>query len=394
MSSEDLFERNVADLVRHGALRPDAGGARGRFVAAAGGRPERLAWTFAAGAAAALIAATLVWLTRPDGPESTPGRLVVEPVVYFPTSDGNDLLKGVLTRAEKGTWLRFEGRSPLPDGLVFQVRVCRLEEKLAAGRLEQVVVDNPSGAAVLEHGMFSYDFPHKRPGFLRLEVSAKDALQDRAVVKVLKTPESEREWTFRHKAWTERTVALFGPQLAESTSLIAETRDLLGRVEAACASEAEFLKQKAALIKEAWRHAARGESFAQEGLYPASARAAVYVARDLATSMEIFTWEGGKFDGPKSYYTDGKRGRDHRQAVFEFSALRGYLDEAVKVAGREFCLWALEEYGRNAVVRPDLAAVVRSSREHPGVAEFVERLMTLPAIDRSKFAEELRTLGK
>jgi hypothetical protein len=393
MNSDEIFEKNVAGLLRHGALPLDAersARAKRRFL-----RPERGSRSLAAAAAALLVASTILWSAW-RGPE--PQAVSKPPLdpVEFPGSGGDDLLrtKLVLPRdAGRDARLRLIGWAAFPDRLEFQIRTIRLEERLESGRLQPSVAENPSGTALLQAGRFEYEFPHRKPGVLKLEVTAKDAYQDTAVLKQLKVRESEREWTFNHRVWDDQLLSRVGPQLLEASALAAEVRELLGRVEASVASEPGFARQKKALIAEASRLATRGESFAKVGLYPASARASAQTASDLATSIEIFAFESGKFAGPRSYYTEGKRGRDHRNATFEFATLRGYLDEAVVIAGREFGLWIVEEFGR-AGARPELADAVKPHRAHPGVAPFGERLLALDGVDLARLSGELRAVSK
>ena len=109
--------------------------------------------------------------------------------------------------------------------------------------------------------------------------------------------------------------------------------------------------------------------------------------------MEVFTWENGKLSGTSSYYTADKKGRDHRGALFGFATLKSYLDEAVKIAGREFGLWIVEEFRRAGSVQA-LADAVKAHRAHPGVEPFAARLASLDGADLAKLEEELRALGK
>lgn len=388
----DVFEKNVADLVKRAALRPDAARAKERFLRSL---EPRGSWRLAAAAAAALVAATIAWAAWPR-PEPLACPKPPPEAIDVAGAGGNDLLQGVLKvdrDPRPGSTLRFIGKSPLPEGLEFKVRVVPLVESLVAGRLERMPTEPAAGHVPLRGGTFEYEFPFRRAGIVRLEVTAPDATQDVAVMILLKVPESERAWSFSYRVWSGRLLPQLSPQLLEAGALVAETRELLAACESACATEAGFAERKKALIADARRLSGRGESFAKEGLYPASARAAAGVALDLARSMEIFKWEGGKFDGPKDYYTDGKRGRDHRGSTFEFATLRGYLDEAERVAGREFGLWILEEFGR-AGARAELTEAVKVHRAHPGVAPFAERLSSLDGVDLVKLNEELRTLAK
>ena len=386
----DLFEKNVAGLIRAGALPLDAdraARARRRFL-----QEDRPGWKLAAAAAAILIVTTIVLSARPGSPKAPPPEGVARqnmPPVSVPLEGGNDLLKGSIRLQGR---LRFEGRSPLPEGLAFRIRLVPMEVDRVGDRLELKDRDASSPALVtLQKGLLECSWPLRNLHRGRLDVTAPDAHQDVSLVKELKVPESQRAWTFRFRAWDAKLLTRAGPQLAEITDLAREARDLTDRVQATCATEAEFKAVQKALIKDAQRLQARVMTFADAGLYPAASRQVGYTVTDLARSMEVFTWENGKFSGTSSYYTADKKGRDHRGALFGFATLRAYLDEGVKIAGREFGLWIVEEF-RRAGSRPELAEAVKLHRAHPGVEPFAERLSSPDVVDLVKLEEELRAL--
>jgi hypothetical protein len=402
MSSE-IFEKNIADLVRRAALPPDearTARAREHFLRGTAAPSEPRSWKCSAAAAAALVIVTIVWSAK-SSPPSPVGRKpwpenVPLPPVEVVGRGGNDALKGVLKlppASGRSPRLVFKATSPLPEELVFLVRTVRLEEKLAAGRIESSVLESPSGTATLRHGGFEYDWNFPGPHLLRLEVSAPDGLQEMPLVKQLRMPESERTWAFEFFAWDEHLLSRIGPQLAEITDLDRETRDLATRIEAACANEELFKDRRKALIAEAERLTTRTENFGKAGLYPAASGPVTAVARDLANSMPLFKWEDGKFCGPIDYHADNKKGRTHRNVPFEFETLRKYLDEAVVVAGREFDLWILKDV-RRAGLQDLHRRIVREHAKHPGVSEFVERLQNSAGEDLGKLELEIRSIKK
>jgi hypothetical protein len=401
--NSDIFERNVANLVRRAALPSDearTARAREKFLRGTAAPSEPRSWKFAAAAAAALVIVTIVWSAR-SSPPSPLGRKPWPENVPLPTVEvvgrgGNDTLKGVLKlppASSRSPRLVFKATSPLPEDLVFLVRTVRLEERLAAGRIESSVLESPSGTATLRNGSFEYDWKFPAPHLLRLEVSAPDGLQELPMVKQLRMPEKERTWAFEFFAWDERLLSQIGPQLVEITDLARETRDLVTRIEAACSNEELFKDRRKALIAEAERLTTRAEHFGKAGLYPAASGPVTAVARDLANSMPIFKWEDGKFGGPIDYHTDNKKGRTHRNDPFEFETLRKYLDEAVVVAGREFDLWILWDV-RRAGLQDLHRGIMREQAKHPGVSEFVERLQNSAGEDLGKLEPEIRAIKK
>jgi len=205
-------------------------------------------------------------------------------------------------------------------------------------------------------------------------VSAPDSFQEMKQLEALKgLPEASRVWTFEYRAWDDSVLAKLDPQLEELAALAREARALVGRVERSCDDPDRFRRLEKELLSASRLLESRANAFADAGLIPAGAREVARTAGDLAGSMSIFKWNEGKFDGPSSYYTNGKRARLHGGREFSFDALRGALDEALIIGGREVGLWILEDRARAGLRPPLLEAVDRSARR-PGVADFAERL--------------------
>jgi hypothetical protein len=309
---------------------------------------------------------------------------------------GDQNLKGMLRRTDDR--LHFEGRSPLPDGLVLRVRVERLEIQEQDRVLRTEVCKSFPVTVTVRQGSIAFDWPQQNPGKVRLRVDASEDLQDRELSKQLREkgiPAKELQWTFEYCAWDEKLLSLLGPQLEEVKGLAENVRDLVGRVSQGCEPQAAFEAQKKTLIKEAEKLQAKAQGMAATGLFPEASRRIAYTAGDLAQAMTIFTWKEDKFDGARSYYTNGEKSKTHRAEPFEFAALRKYLDEAVVVGGREFGLWITQEFGRTGP-RPLLAETVKPYERRPGLADVAERLMKLVhefhGVDLQKLDQDLRRI--
>lgn len=381
----DVFERNVERLVRKAALPVDGAAierARARFVRAAGPASTARSRGLALIAASLLFGALVYGVSTSTAPPPRPEpREAQETPVAFtavPLRGGNEWLKGTLQMSpgarSAAKQLRFEGRSPLPDGLVFQVRVLREEESYDGKGLVPSLREEFPKQVALANGDFDLDWQTPRQGRLRLEIAAPDRVQEADVLPSLKLREADRTWTFEAAAWDDRLLAQLEPQLAELASLATELADLVRRVDESCASMELFKPKEKGFAAEAAKLKARCDGFAAAGLYPAAARELSKVCNDLLGALPIFTWEGGRFDGPKSYYTNNRRGKTFRGDAFEFATLRGYLDAAVVVGGREFGLWILKDLARRGP-RPELAETAARSASRPGVAPFAARLL-------------------
>lgn len=398
--SSDPLEKNLGDLIRHGALPLDEerrARARQRFVDGVAATPERATWKMAAAAAAVLAVATLVWSARAER-TAAPKSSVEEPPSgssSFPSHGGDRNLTGTIHRVEDH--LRFEAQSPLPDGLEFTIRAERLEVQEEGRILKSGVRSSLLGSATLRRGVVEFDWPYKGPGRVRLLVTAKDDLQTVELTKKLQELEisdASRQWRFESCAWDEKILGRLGPQVEKVGDLSQEVHSLISKVQL-CEQQATFEEQKNALIKEAEKLQAHAEGMAASTLYPEAYRRIGYTARDLAQAMAIFTWDKGKFTGPRSYYTNGELSKTHRGDPFDLKTLFRYLREAEIVAGREYGLWVFEEF-RRAGPRPLLAETVRSHENIPGLKDVSARLKQLVhelhGVDTAALEQDLRRL--
>jgi len=396
----DPLEKNLGDLIRHGALPLDAertARARQRFVDGISAPPERASWKIAAAAAALLVAAIIFWSARVDRTlvRQEPVERPASGALSFLGHGGDQNLQGSLQRVDDR--MRFTARSPLPDGLEFSIRAERLEIQEENRELKSGVRSSLPGSATLRNGAFEFEWPYKGPGRVRLLVTAKDDLQTVELtrkLRELKSSEADRRWTFECCAWDEQMLGLLGRQVEKVDDLAYEVGLLVLQVQA-CDLQASFEAQKKAFIKEAEKLQARAEGMAASTLYPEAYRRIGYTARDLAQAMAIFTWDKDKFSGPRSYYTNGELSKTHRGDPFDLKTLRQYLHEATVVAGREFGLWVFEEF-RRAGPRPILAETVQRYEIRPGLKDVSARLKQLVhelhGVDLGKLEQDLRRI--
>ena len=410
MKSEDpeRFEQNIRELIRHGALPlDDARTARARdeflrgVLDSPGAAPESRPGRLSAVAAALLVCVTIFWAARTERagltpPEPSAGNSQSRTPSFSqnPLTGGNETLKGMLKssgESTRGGLLVFSGRSTFPDGLIFSVHVEMMQERHARGRLDLILREESFGNLELENGAFDYEWKSTGPRCLRIAVTAPDGLQTLDMAKQLKLKDDERRWAFEFHAWDEGLVSGLGSELLELDDFSREARELVARFDAACVSEASFKERRGGLDAVLKKLQSRVETRVATTLFPAAVGEVFYTLRDLATSMQIFKWEDGKFAGPVSYYTNHKRGNTFRQDPFTFDALQRYLEEAVTIAGREFDLWILKDV-RRAGPRPIHAELLKEQARHPGVPEFAGRLQNAVGEDLGRLEQEIRTI--
>jgi hypothetical protein len=391
----DVFEKNIARLVKESALPlTDERRARARaeFLRATEAPAPRSRARLIGVAAAVLIFSGVLYETTtrplpklPPPPEDADGvrkRLRGPEWTDLKGQGGNPVIQGAarLGRPLAGNpgWpLEFKGRAALPDGFFLLIRLDAAEEQLRGGVLTSVFTSLGGGETVaVTKGRFEFGHKLSGPTQLNVEVFGGSGLQDQPVLEQTKTTEVDRHTAFWYHAWDQSLLAKLEPQLEELAVFAREGRDLVARIEAACAAETTFREQEKKLSAEAAKLQARAEAFAESGLYSAASRLLAYTLRDLANSLQIFKWTNGKLEGPVSYYTNGKPGKLHRGDEFSFDALRRYLDDVVLVSGREFDLWILREHDRTGWTL-ELGQAIDLSGKRPGVAEFATALKAL-----------------
>jgi hypothetical protein len=411
--SADVFEKNVEAMIRRAALRPDEAAAKERFLRELDAPEERRSWKFAAAAAAILIAVTIVWSAKSGRPldgttgqsSTTPKPPAPEPWSGHPLSaeGGNELLIGgfVLRGKLRPPKVIFTARDAdrtrpgaFPEGTLFSVRVQRLSEKVQEGRLVPYARETIPGSEEFRKGEVSTQWEYRGPELVVVDLFISEALQERDIVKALRVPESQRTCFFGGSLWNLDVLWRLESQYPEAAEFVRELRGFVGRVEESCASEALFKSRLQALVAEAEKIQSRASTFGKKSLFPASMGVVEFAARDLSVSMPLFTWEDGKFAGPKSYHTGNKLANTFRGDPFGFEAYRRYLDEAALAAGREFLLWIV----RDAKVSGLEEAHRKLLRDHalkPGVEDFAQRMLRLDQVGNDPRLEgELRVLKK
>jgi hypothetical protein len=265
---------------------------------------------------------------------------------------------------------RFEVRSFLPEGTVFNLKIEPMRERLDNGRLVPACTKPMDLRPERREGGIEVEWEGPVTEQINILLTAPDYLQDQAVLEKLKDrPELRRTQFNVYSPFDDRWPALVEPQLLELGDFARLAGELFDRVEAACATAELFKSREKELTAEAERLQARIEGFEAAGLYPASARVLVSTVQDLAKSMKDFVWKDGKFDGRSSYYTPGKRGTTHRGDVFGFAELRRYKEEALAVAGKEFLLWIKVDYNRRGLL-PDTFERIQKMKSWPSVGPF------------------------
>jgi len=410
MSSE-MFEKNVAAMIRRAGLRSDEARAKERFLRELEVPEERRSWKLAAAAAAILVSVTIVWSARSERPvDSTTGQSSTPAPKEItsrsiPAQGGNGLLAGVFTLRGKprppkviftGRTTDKPGPSAFPDGTLFSVRVHRMSEKLEGGRLVATTRESVPGSEEFRQGAFSTEWEYKGPERVVVEAFVNEALQERDVAKALKGSEATRTWTFEGRVWNQDVLPRLESQYPEALEIVSDFYYVVkaGRG-ASRAGEEAFKRVQDVLLDKLEKVESRAGAFGKKSLFPAAMGAVEFAARDLRAAIKIFTWEKEEFAGPKSYHTNNKLANTFRGDPFSWEAYRGYADEATEVAGRELLLWILRDADVSGFEESH-RKVIRKVASQPGVEQFVPRFLQLPVVgaDTAALEADIRTLKK
>lgn len=411
----DVFEKNIEALVKQSALPADdlrRARARSAFLRAAEpAAPPSRSPLIAAAAAALLVGALAVWSVRQAPLKEPPPRTLPPPDVApaqekpargrieIISKGGNAVFQGKLSvETERSTWtagrginFTFSGRTPLPD--FFQVKYAfkRQEESYNGQALEPLLRDLDSAWSVVLGGQLVVPLKVPFPAPIHLELSAPDSRQDMPVLEKTKIREADRVASFQFQPSDPDLLGKLVPQLQELDAFLKDAQDFVVRVATAASAEQTFEAARKDLFAEGERLRNRAAGMAAQGLYPAAANHASVTIRTLTTAMLYFSWKDGKFAGVKTLYKEFKPGELFGKP-FSFDSIRGHLDDAAVVAGREFDLWIVRELDRG---NADAVATIEKTAKHAGVAEFAERIKVLwPGGDSVALVSEIRKISK
>lgn len=286
--------------------------------------------------------------------------------------------------------LQCDGQVPLPDMSVLFVSVARSYEVWTGGRLEPAQAGAGGLMAQVRDKKFTLGNPIDGPGLFDVRVDFREELQNPKIMEFhKKSPVQPRTWSFKFSAWNDELVQALVSHLQELDSLAQEAGEMVKKFEQACAKEEVWKATAKEITAENSKLLKRCEQSGLKALYPAALTQIHYSVRNLQGNSPYFSFDAGKFAGATSYHADNQKLKTFREEDFTFENFKRYCQEASGVAGREFALWIVKDFRRNNnQLSPDAAEAVKQMKQHPGVAEVVDRLLAL------KTAEEAAMLDK
>lgn len=285
--------------------------------------------------------------------------------------------KGPMARG-RNKMLRFDGNGPLPDKAVLKVTVNPTAESWAADRLDSRMLSADGSLSQVRNRKFDMELNVAGPGSFSVKVELLDEFQNPQLVQSIKGKYAPRVWTFKFHAWDDKMTEQLWPKLQELDGLIAEAQAMLRKFELACQTEQTWLAQAKALTDENAKLLQELERARElKAYFPAAHDQVFYTVRNVQGTANYFVWKEGTFAGGKSYHADNEEMKTWRNEAFTYANLRGYVDQALNIAGRELCLWVIKDARRAGEVRPEAVEAAKSAKAHAGVAEFAAQLEAL-----------------
>jgi len=292
--------------------------------------------------------------------------------------------------------LTLNGSCALPNGVILRLDLVRVSETLSGSELQTMTLAVGGGTTEIEDKKFTYSCTLEGPGKYLPQISVPADLQELDhVAEVKKRTQAKQSWQFEFLVWGDDLVPLLPPKLMEVNALVAEVRDLLKRLEAACQSEQSWQAQAKILTPEGNKLSNKVSNSELKAYFPAAMNNLYYTIRSVVGNAPYYTFKDGKFAGAKDYHAADKKVSTFRNEEFTWENLKRYVEETVPCAGREFSLWIVKDLRRTAgQMRPEIQQAVKSQKSAPGVDIYADRLDKATISDLDGLEADIRGTKK
>jgi hypothetical protein len=290
--------------------------------------------------------------------------------------------------------LVLNGACPLPDGVILKVNLSHVTESVSGATIQPFFAGAGNGTTEIEGKKFLYDGPIEGPGKYNVVVAIVDDLQEKHLVaEVKKKAGVKRSWQFEFLVWNDELVTQISPKLNEMHQMVTETRELIKKFERASANKEGWAAESKPLVAEGTKFQAKLEHSELKGYYPAAISNLYYTVRNVVNNAPYYTYGAdGKFSGARDYHADGEKVKTFRGEEFNWDNLKRYIEDALPIAGREFCLWIVKDIRRTGASRTELTEAVKAQKAAPGVDFYQERLMKAGISDIDALEADIRGL--
>ena len=385
-NKNDVFDRNLENLIRASVLPSREEQARAEFLNRAAAKPAARpeGGRVLAMAASFLAGAIVIWSMMPsEAPvdaalgvrEAAPGpRLEEAGAPEVVVQDGESTLSvkpSSWTQPRPG--FRVKGKVPAEDGTVLNVVFARLEETFVAGRLVSQEGQSTSGRVQVLSNKFAVELPG-------------DLGPYQAKILDVEGPGPMRRWTFKVHVSGKRFEERLTRDFDEAVRLGREARRLVSAFDAACVSQAAWQAAKVRLEEKARRLIAVLQQVESRTLCAVSIREARSTIGLIVGSISSFVWEDGKLK-VRSYYRNGEEILTQHGENFAFKNFGRYVDDAIALAGREALLCVIRELKNGRSLDAPLETLLDKIGRDNGLTPFVTPLLEaepdLVAIEKS-----------
>ncbi|MBI2931033.1 MAG: hypothetical protein HYY16_05230 [Planctomycetes bacterium] len=317
------------------------------------------------------------------------------PSSFHPVRHGDKLL------------VKLEGRTSLPDDACLQITLVRLDERCVGTKLESFPNSSGIAEAPVSQKRFAAEISAEGGGLYKAILELRDEAQLDEIRPKIQAQGDRRRWEFVLHGWNDDLLASLPALLTSVDAAVLDMGRLVDEVEQACASAEAWKTDSGRVIKEGETLLRRLQAAPWRTLYPATQGELVSIASNLLATTQFMKWsDDGSLQEFHDYHTGGKA-KTFKHEDFSFAAVRRYVEEAKRIAGRESGLWLVKEFHRILPLRERAAAsaatagrVIAEIGEHAGFREaagvldgLFEGLVANPPVrgaeELSQAAEEL-----
>jgi hypothetical protein len=289
--------------------------------------------------------------------------------------------------------LVLNGTCSLSDGINLKVNLNKAGEGMSGNEIVPQYTGMGGGTAEISGKKFVYDTVIDGPGKYVVQVAFVEELQERHLAAELKKKTADKKIIQREfLVWGDELVGQLPPKLNELNALIAESREMVKKFEAATGSKEGWGGESKGLSVEGSKLQNRLQNHELKAYYPAAISNLFFTIRNVVNNAPYFTFGAdGKFSGASDYHADNKKVATFRNEDYNWANLKRYIEDTTPIAGREFCLWIVKDLRRTAgQMRPEMIDAIKAQKTHPGIDFFQERLQKATIADVDALEAEIR----
>lgn len=269
--------------------------------------------------------------------------------------------------------LQLAGESRMPNGTVLMVSLARHFEYWEINKLKTRVADAGGFNARIENGRFSRAAEVPSPGVYTVKVDLLDDNQNEAVGKLTKNIQPKK-WSQTFHAYGDDSLGQLQAKLGVLEELAGEALAILKEFQEGTVKEDAWKTLEKELEPRIKKLRTKAEVHDLRIPFPAALQEVHSTIEVVHQNLRYIVFKDGKFAGAKDYHAGDNQVKTHAGDPYAHENFQRYIQQAPAIAGREICLWILNDVRRAQSLRPEAAELVKALSKKAGVAEFAERL--------------------